>query len=544
MAASLWQKLLTAFALVIILGAVVEAVLVNQAMQGRFDDFVSQSGQAYARELAPALATYYDTNQGWQAIAIPGADPGAGQAVPAPVATPTDTASAAGAETAGDTAVPVAGPMGQMRGMHQGEALDHASSAGMSVDMGTAPMGTAGMAGAGSMDHAAQMGAHMMHAEMVGSSMWSHMGVRLVLTDNQGNIVTDSAGPAAATPAALTAGTPITVAGRSVGTLYAINDSNEPVSLARDFRTAAQRSIWLATGLAGAVALVLGYALFREIVAPVRQVTAAARAMSAGDLNQRVPVTSSDEIGELAGAFNHMADALAQQQQLRRNMIADVAHELRTPLSVMQGNLEAMLDGVLPLELPEIESLHEETLLLTRLVGDLRLLSVAEAGQLTLERKVVAPAELVQRTLEPLRRQAEAANVILALEVDPHLPMVLVDEDRIAQVLSNLLQNALRHTGAGGQICVRAHATRGAGGSNAVAIEVADTGCGIAAGDLPYVFDRFYRGDKSRSRSTGGTGIGLALAKQLVEAHGGRISVASAEGRGSTFAFTLPAATV
>jgi signal transduction histidine kinase len=262
--------------------------------------------------------------------------------------------------------------------------------------------------------------------------------------------------------------------------------------------------------------------------------------MAAGNLDQQVMVKSRDEIGQLGSAFNQMAGALAHQQQLRRNLIADVAHELRTPLSVIQGNLEAMLDGVLPVNTDELASLHDETILLTRLVGDLRLLSIAEAGQLTLERNPLALEDLLQRAVEPLQRQATLAQVTITVQAESNLTLVYVDGDRIGQVLSNLLQNALRHTSTRGQICVTAAKGVNIGDKHEVVVSVADTGSGISAEDLPFVFNRFYRGDKSRSRATGGTGIGLALAKQLVEAHGGRLWVDSVEGQGATFSFTLP----
>lgn len=181
-------------------------------------------------------------------------------------------------------------------------------------------------------------------------------------------------------------------------------------------------------------------------------------------------------------------------------------------------------------------------MLLTRLVGDLRLLSVAEAGQLMLERRPVAPVEVLQRAIEAVRRQAESAQVTLSLQAPADLPQVLVDEDRIGQVLGNLLHNALRYTSAGGRITVTAARGSRTDGRSEVVVEIADTGSGIAPADLPYIFDRFYRGDKSRSRATGGTGIGLALAKQLVEAHGGHIGVESTLGAGSTFRLTLPLA--
>jgi len=550
MTASLWQKLLAAFALVVVLGGALQAVLVNQATQGRFDDYVSRSGQAYAQELVPALAAYYDANQGWKALSTPSTALVNPNFTPTPEIAPTSTPASATPTVQASTlsAAEGTGEMGPMHGMHMGDMGDVAAGAGdKEAEHGPAAAET--MRNTGVQDHEAMMGAHMMDTQMIGSSMWSHMGVRLVLTDDHGQVVADTAGAEAAAgpvtgsssaPTSLTAGTPITVGSRTVGTLYAINNVNDPTSLAKDFLAAAQRSVWLATAAAGAVAMLLGFTLFREIVAPVRQVTVAARAMSAGNLEQRVAVTSRDEIGQLASAFNQMADALAQQQLLRRNLMADVAHELRTPLTVIQGNLEAMLDGYLPLELDEIATLHEETMLLTRLVGDLRLLSVAEAGQLMLDRKPVAAAGLLQRAVEAVRREAEAAQLTLVLDAPADLPQVLVDEDRIGQVLGNLLQNALRYTSPGGRIAVTAARGSSTDGRPAVVVEVADTGSGIAPADLPYVFDRFYRADKSRSRATGGTGIGLALAKQLVEAHGGRIEVTSTLGAGSTFRFSLP----
>jgi signal transduction histidine kinase len=259
--------------------------------------------------------------------------------------------------------------------------------------------------------------------------------------------------------------------------------------------------------------------------------------MEKGDLSQRVEVHSQDEIGELARAFNAMADGLARLEELRRNMVTDVAHELRTPLSNIRGYLEALQDGVVEPKPEVIDSLHEEAMLLNRLVDDLRELTLAEAGQLKLERRPVAPADLVDRALEAARAQAEAKGIALQADLPEDLPLVDVDSQRIGQVLGNLLSNALTHTPPGGKVVVVARAKQ-----LAVEVSVSDTGEGIPLERLPYIFERFYRADRSRSRATGGTGLGLSIAKQLVEAHGGRISVASQVGQGTTFTFTLPVA--
>ncbi|HYQ71682.1 MAG TPA: ATP-binding protein, partial [Gammaproteobacteria bacterium] len=302
-------------------------------------------------------------------------------------------------------------------------------------------------------------------------------------------------------------------------------------------------STWLAGGIAAVGALVLGSILFFQIVSPVQKVTVAAQKIAAGDLGQRIPTQSQDEIGSLATAFNRMADSLAQHEELRRNLIADVAHELRTPLTVIQGNLEAMLDGILPTSPEEIATLRDETALLARLVADLRLLSLAEAGQLKLERVKTDPAELLVHAVEPFRLQAQSSQVSLELDIASTLPKIEVDVDRITQVIRNLLSNALRHTPESGKVTVSCRRDD----SQRLLIAVSDSGEGIAPDDLPYVFDRFYRADKSRSRTSGGSGIGLAIVKQLVEAHGGRVWVESPifqsldnEGFGTRFLVSLP----
>jgi signal transduction histidine kinase len=299
------------------------------------------------------------------------------------------------------------------------------------------------------------------------------------------------------------------------------------------------RALLLAAVVAGLAAVLLTVGLSRRILGPVSTLTAAARRMERGDLSQRVEVQSNDEIGELARAFNAMADGLTRLEDLRRSMVSDVAHELRTPLSNIRGYLEALQDGVVEPKREIIDSLHEEAMLLNRLVDDLQELALAEAGQLRLERQSVAPADLVNRAMEAARAQAAAGGITLQVDLPADLSLVDVDPQRIGQVLGNLLSNALTHTPPGGEVVVAAQARE-----SEVELSVSDTGEGILPEHLPYIFERFYRADKSRSRATGGTGLGLAIARQLVEAHGGRIEVESEVGRGTQFTFTLPVAGV
>ena len=306
----------------------------------------------------------------------------------------------------------------------------------------------------------------------------------------------------------------------------------------RAYLRSIRNALWLAAGIAALAAVVVSLVLARQIAAPLRALTTAARRVAAGDLDQRVPVRSADELGELARAFNALIAALAHQETLRRQMVADIAHELRTPLAVIQANLEALVDGVRPLSTAAVADIHQDTQLLARLVGDLRDLSLAEAGQLPLRREPTDLGALVRAGMERFARQAKAKGVRLAVEAARDLPPADVDPDRIAQVLSNLLDNALRHTPAGGvvTICVE----RGVE-PRVAQITVRDTGRGIAPEHLSNVFERFYRADGARSRRSGGSGIGLAVVKQLIEAHGGRVWVASVAGEGTSFRFVLPA---
>ena len=282
------------------------------------------------------------------------------------------------------------------------------------------------------------------------------------------------------------------------------------------------------------VALVAAALLSRHLVAPLRQLTAASEAMSGGDLTQRVQIHTSDEIGELGQAFNKMAGDLERAEVQRQQMTADIAHELRNPLSVIRGNLEAMLDGIHPADVEHLGSIYDETVLLQRLVEDLRLLSLADAGQLPLIRTDVDLCVLLNGIAESAQAVAEDRGIALHADV-PQQPIVIAgDADRLRQVVGNLVSNALRYTPRGGAVTLSARQEDGT-----AVVRVTDTGQGIAPPDLPHVFDRFYRADAARDRASGGSGLGLAIARALVEAHGGAMEVRSQLGVGTTFAVVL-----
>ena len=323
--------------------------------------------------------------------------------------------------------------------------------------------------------------------------------------------------------------------GNSVGTFYISPGPSavfpSPLGLSQ---TISRFLLW-GTLLAIAVALLVTYFLSRRISAPVKALTLAARRLGQGDLSQRVQSEDKSELGELAQAFNTMAENLERSEQLRRNMIADIAHELRTPLSNLKGYVEAIRDGMVKPEPDAIRSLDEEAMMLSQLVNDLQELSLAEAGELKLDCQKENIIKLLKQIAGVKQSQAAAKGISLSADLPKKLPRVNIDSRRISQVLLNLIDNAITHTPQGGIITITARKL-----DNWVEIGVEDTGEGIPAEHLPNVFERFYRVDKSRARATGGTGLGLAIARSLVEAHGGKIEVKSEEGKGSHFAFTIP----
>ena len=329
--------------------------------------------------------------------------------------------------------------------------------------------------------------------------------------------------------AVLSQGAAVTVNGQQVGTVLSTGGAPRPDPSSTRFLSQADQALLIAGLVAAALALGLGIILARSVTRPVRDLTAAAHAMAEGQLGQQLPVRSRDEIGQLTAAFNRMSADLQHSNELRRQMTADIAHDLRTPLAVITGYLEGLRDGVLKPTPQRYEVLFNESHHLQRLVEDLRTLSLADSGELAIHPVPEAPADLLKRLAQAFQGQADSQKVTLALQVEDGLPSIEVDPERIEQVLANLVSNALRYTPAGGEIRLV-----GRREPSAVVMEVQDTGAGIDPSALPHIFERFYRADESRQDD--GSGLGLAIAKSVVELHGASLTAQSpGPGKGSTF---------
>jgi histidine kinase len=303
-----------------------------------------------------------------------------------------------------------------------------------------------------------------------------------------------------------------------------------------NFQAAVNEALFVAASAALVTAVAVSVFVSRRVVTPIRQMMQASQHMAGGHYHERVQVSSEDELGQLARSFNQMAASLEQTEAMRRDLIANVAHELRTPLTTIKGYMEGLLDGVLPPEPGTYQQVYREADRLQRLVNDLQELSRVEAGAYELNRKPIKIAELIQPIAARLQPQFDEKGVSLKLNLPFHLPTILADEDRISQVLLNLVGNALQYTPAGGAVTITAE-----NHTSELHIIIRDTGLGIPTEHLPHLFTRFYRVDKSRSRAGGGSGIGLTIVKHLIEAHGGRVWVESrGTGQGSTFGFSLP----
>lgn len=479
-------KLLGAFLLIIAIGGLVTSLLTSRATLSAFDLYTTRSGQIWAERLAPGLADYYLANQGWGGV---------------------------GTWLQSSSLLPSAASETENRMMGQGQGN-----------------------GPGS-------GMHNAEGEMMGA-----LGQRFILADVQGIVIYDSLSGlngSQLTTSELSNGTAVLADSKQVGTLIITPGKYSEIETpAEEFQSSVYHAVVNSAILSGMIALILGILLFVQITAPMRKLRKAAAAIANGDLDQRVDIKGKDEFGQLGVTFNLMAESLFKAETQRQHLMADVAHELRTPLTAIQGTLEGIQDGVLPCDAEQLDALYAETTLLNRLIGDLRLLSLAEAKQLKLELKQVDPADLIRQIVERQQTRARLQNIHLEANCQIASPVFNLDPDRITQVFNNLISNAFRYTPQGGTILIEASQKTA---SSPLLVSVADTGQGIDAENLPYVFDRFYRAEKSRSRASGGSGLGLAIVKELVEAHGGTVTVESPvyfaennRGYGTRFDIELP----
>ena len=331
---------------------------------------------------------------------------------------------------------------------------------------------------------------------------------------------------------------PIMAGGVRVGTLLAEPAGGGSGRAGELYLASVNQAILWSGLIAIVIALFLGLLLARRITRPLSQIAEATHALAAGDLSRQVPVTSEDELGRLANDFNQMAQALDLSETQRRQLLADTAHDLRTPIAVIRSHLEAMLDGVFPMTPENLAAIHEETLHLSRLVEDVRLLSLAETGQLPLEKKPVDLQELTSQVISAFAPLAEADGIMLESELE-EVPTIMADQARLHQVLANLISNAMRFAPQGYQDPPAVNVTLQQD-ANQVTIAIADNGPGLTAEQQARVFDRFWRSDTSRDRQGGNSGLGLAISKSIIEAHGGTITVNSTPNEGATFTITLP----
>jgi signal transduction histidine kinase len=361
----------------------------------------------------------------------------------------------------------------------------------------------------------------------------------LGLADAQGVVIVsvDPNYPAGSSlpAAALQSGAPVNVDGQQVGTILTANEPPGFNPQEAQFLQRTNEALIFAMLGALLVALLIGILLARTLTRPLQALTRAAQNITQGQLEQEVKVGATDEIGQLATAFNRMSQEVARVNQLRRQMTADIAHDLRTPLTVISGYVESMRDGDLKPTSERFALIYSEIERLQNLVGDLRMLSMADAGELSLNPQSIAPKSLLERASALFRHQAEGQQVAIRFKASDDLPNIRVDEARMIQVLGNLISNALRYSLPGGVITLDAQSSGGG-----LEIRVKDTGVGIPEEELPYIFNRFHRGDKSRHTETGETGLGLAIVKALMEAHGGSVSAESKPDEGTTIRLVFP----
>ena len=371
---------------------------------------------------------------------------------------------------------------------------------------------------------------------------YGRMSRPFILADQNGQVIFSNfrnLRPGARISAAdLETGTPIKEDGKVIGILISPQMPYEGQPRELEFIETINRILFYGALIGAVIALLLGIFLSRALTRPIRELTRATHAISEGDLSQQVPVRSSDELGELAQAFNKMSTELSRSVNTRKQMTADIAHELRTPLSLILGHAEAVHDGVLPPTRENFEIIREEATRLEHLINDLRTLSLADAGELSIAPQTIEPQRLLQEIASLYQYQTQRKNISLELDIATPTPNIEVDPGRMTQVLTNILDNAMRHTSEGGRIVLSARQAE-----DHVELAVQDSGPGLSAENLERIFERFYRTDASRQRDgavPGGSGLGLAIAKSIVQAHNGQLSAESDPGKGLRVIIKLP----
>ena len=482
----LWVRLTLAFVAITLASVALVALLANAAAADQFSAYLSGQQAMNQATLADDLAAFYRRTGSWEGVDV-----------------------VIGAASTGDAS----GMMGRGRGGQGGAGIGQMRGAAMAVTLADAA-GT------------------MVYGDRVGQALSSAERAQAL---------------------------PINVDGAIGGYLLMTSPRLTIFNQAQQaFIDQLQRNVIYAAVGAALIAAALGLVVSRALSTPLAGLSKAARTFARRDWTYRAPLQGTEETAAVALALNQMAESLQSAERHRRNMMADIAHELRTPVTVIQGNLRAMLDGVYPLEIGEVATLYDETLLLNRLIDDLRELALAEAGQLQLHLQATDVGALLRAAGERFTPLAEAQGVALSVAVADQALMAQADPDRLSQVLRILLVNALKYTPSGKSVALAVSLLQGdmesaesagrrrsvngkrEGLSQPIRVTVTDTGAGISTDDLAHVFDRFYRGDKSRSRAGGGSGLGLAIARSLLEAMGGQIGVDSTWGQGSCFWFTLP----
>jgi len=357
-----------------------------------------------------------------------------------------------------------------------------------------------------------------------------------LLVDEKGIVVADTGGAMVGRTFASSPGDaaiPIREGNQTVGQL--VTQEAPPPGPEELLLVAVNRAMLLAAITAGAVGLAIALLLSQSLTSPLRQLTGAMQRFARGERNLQLPSPSGDEVGDLTRSFRGMMTEIERQEQLRKEMTADIAHELRNPLSVVQANLDALADGVYPLTRENLAPIRESAELLDRLVEDLRTLELADAGQLALEKSEVDLSKLLHRVAARFTPRAESQSQRIELAPEPALPTVQADSQRLEQILGNLLDNALRHTPSGGTIRLELKSD-----AQSILLTVEDSGPGIPEDQLDLIFERFHRVDTARSRSDGGTGLGLAIARKLAEAHGGSLRAENRPEGGARFILSLP----